>query len=88
MQQMPLTRLELSYGEDVITKKVAYSENPEEQDCRLSRKLPILRASLPLENMPCDSRIEYDQGHDEQKHFEPNPKPKKKKKSFWKRIFG
>jgi len=90
MQQMPLSRLELSYGEDVITKKVAYSENPEEQDCRLSRKLPILRASLPLENMPCDSRIEYDQGHDEQKHFEPkpNPKPKKKKKSFWKRIFG
>lgn len=86
MQKMPLTRLELSYSDDVITKKIAYSENPEQQDCRLSRQLPILRDSLPLENMPCDTRIEYDQTHDEQKHFEPTPK--KAKKSFWKRVFG
>ena len=86
MKQMPLTRLELSYGDQLVTKKVSYSDNSVEQDCSLSRTLPVLTASLPLENMPCEELIEYDQGHDEQKHFE--PQPKKTKKSLWKRIFG
>ena len=86
MSQMPLTRLDLSYGDKITTQKVIYSENPLEKDCRLSRNLPIITDSLPLENLQCDQRIEYQQNHDEQKYFEPSPK--KSKKSLWRRIFG
>jgi hypothetical protein len=91
MQQIPLTRLELGYSDEIITKRVYYSENPSKQDCRLSRNLPVLQASLPLENLPCANRIQYDLGNDDEaKHFEPNENStnKTKKKSFWQRIFG
>ncbi|MFT5573111.1 MAG: penicillin-binding protein 1B [Cryomorphaceae bacterium] len=91
MQQIPLTRLELGYSDEIITKRVYYSENPSKQDCRLSRYLPVLQASLPLENLPCANRIQYDLGNDDEaKHFEPNENStnKTKKKSFWQRIFG
>jgi len=47
-----------------------------------------LLKSLPLENLPCDQRLEYDPSNsDELRHFEPGRKGKKRK-SFWKRLFG
>lgn len=91
MQQIPQQRLELAYSDQVISKQVYYSEDPQLQDCRLSRQLPILLDSLPLENLPCARRIQYDLGNaDEEKHFEPIDEgvQKKKKKSLWQRIFG
>jgi len=99
MQGIPQQRLELGFHEDVLSKKIYYSQDIALQDCSLSRQLPILLASIPLENVPCADRIQYDESHDDElRHFEPTnnaeqttPEPTenpKKKKSFWKRLFG
>jgi len=93
MQNMPLQRLELPYNEEVISQRIYYSVDPEQQDCSLYRQLPVLIPSLPLERLPCAELMQYDLDYDdEQQHFEPGPDrraPKKpKRKSFWERIFG
>lgn len=96
MQDMPLQRLELNYGEQVIKREVFYSQDPLNQDCSLSRTVPMLVRSLTLENIPCPDRIqlELDEG-DENRHYEPLPdsvpadqRGKPRKKSWWKRVFG
>lgn len=93
MQQIPLQRLELAYHEDVIPQRVYYSLDQERQDCSLSRQLPILLDSMPLERLPCAERMQYDFNHeDELQHFEPGQRqqlPKtRQRKSFWQRLFG
>ena len=94
MQQMPLQRLQLPYHEDIIPQMIYYSLDQKANDCSLSRQLPMLIESLPLERLPCAERMQYDlQNKDEEQHFEPNDKqrsapPKRKRESFWKRIFG
>jgi penicillin-binding protein 1B len=93
MQSMPLRRLELPYNEEVIPQQIHYSVDVEKNDCSLSRQLPILIASLPLERLPCAERMQYDyDDEDDQKHFESYREDQRqqqpKKKSFWKRIFG
>ena len=72
MQDIPQQRLELGFHEDVINKKIYYSFDKEFQDCSLSRQLPILISSIPLENVPCANYIQYDSSfNDEFRHFEP-----------------
>jgi len=92
MQKMPLQRLELGYSDDVISQTVHYSLDPVAEDCSLSRNLPMLIESLELENIPCADRFQYDLNNDEElQHFEPTPNgnpPRRKKKSWWKRVFG
>jgi penicillin-binding protein 1B len=92
MQNMQLQRLELAYSDSLIRREVFYSRDPAEQDCQLSRTLPMLIESLEIENVPCSDRLQYDLDHDEElQHFEPLPEalPRRpKKKSWWKRIFG
>ena len=93
MQNLPLRRLELPYNEEVIPQKVFYSVDFVKNDCSLSRQLPILIASLPLERLPCAERMQYDyDDEDDQKHFESyrqdKLQQKPQKKSFWERIFG
>lgn len=92
MQKIPMQRLELPYNENIIPQLVHYSLEFEKYDCSLSRQLPILMASLPLERIPCAERMQYDLENEEQRHFEPNlnatPPTKTKPKSFWERIFG
>ena len=90
MQSIPLQRLELGFHEDILSKRIYYSQDPEQHDCSLFRQLPILSASIPLENIPCSERMEYDLDNDEQRHFEPreNESRERKKKSLWGRIFG
>lgn len=92
MQTMPLQRLELGYSDDVISQIVHYSLDPVAEDCSLSRNLPMLIESLSLENIPCADRLQYDLDNDEERqHFEPSPNakpPRRKKKSWWRRVFG
>ena len=92
MQSMPLQRLELGYSDDVISQAVHYSVDPLAQDCSLTRNLPMLIDSLGSENIPCADRIQYDLDNDEElQHFEPLPNgqpPRRKKKSWWQRVFG
>ena len=93
MQQIPLQRLELPYHEDVIPQRVYYSLDQERQDCSLTRQLPILLDSMPLERLPCAERMQYDFNHeDELQHFEPRqrqePRKTRERKSFWQRLFG
>jgi len=91
MQQIPQQRLELGFNDDVVSQTVFYSNDPIAADCSLSRSLPIAKISLPLENIPCAERIQYDLiNEDERRHFEPREenKARPKKKSFWRRIFG
>ncbi len=96
MQAMPLQRLELPFHEDVTAQRIYYSENPDRQDCRLYRQLPVLVDSLPLERLPCAEYMQYDLDDDESQHFEPwngtDEQPtaprRKRKKSFWERVFG
>lgn len=93
MQKMPLQRLELAYNDSVLRREVYYSRDPLEQDCSLSRSLPMLIESLAIENIPCANRLQYDLEHDdERQHFEPLPgdptTPRTKKKSWWERVFG
>jgi len=72
MQNIPQQRLELGFHEDILTKNIFYSQNSEFQDCSLSRQLPVLLASVPLENVPCANYIQYDSGvDDESRYFEP-----------------
>lgn len=81
MQKLPLQRLKLPHHEAIKTQRVYYSVDPNQQDCSLSRQLPILIDSLPLERLPCAERMQYDLKYDdEQKQF--------KRKSLWQRIFG
>lgn len=87
MQNMPLQRLELPFHEDIIPQKIYYSIDQDQQDCTLTRQLPILLESLPLERLPCAEYMQYDlDGEDEQQHFE--RRQNQKRKSFWQRIFG
>jgi penicillin-binding protein 1B len=93
MQKIPLQRLELPYNEDVISQRVYYSLDQERQDCSLSRQLPILLESLPLQRLPCAERMPYDLDYeDELQHFEPGQRQQlrksRKRKSFWQSIFG
>ena len=95
MQDMPLQRLELSYGEKLIKQEVFYSQSALKQDCALSRTVPMMVQSLMLENTPCAHRMPYDPDDDEHRHYEPlpdssNPKqrPEPRKKTWWNRIFG
>ena len=93
MQEIPLQRLELPFNDQVIPQLVYYSLDYEQNDCSLSRQLPILVSSLPLERLPCAERMQYDlNGDDEQQYFESSEasgkSKKRKSKSFWQRIFG
>jgi penicillin-binding protein 1B len=96
MQDIPLQRLELNYGENVIKREVYYSQDPLDQDCSLSRTVPMMINSLTLENIPCPQRMQYDLDQDdESRHYEPLPdsvpleqRVKPRKKSWWKRVFG
>ncbi len=92
MQAMPLQRLELAYNDSVLRREVFYSQDPVEQDCSLSRPLPMLIESLEIENIPCLDRMQYDLDHDDElHHFEPLPNsrpPERKKKSWWQKVFG
>ena len=93
MQQMPLHRLEMAYNDSVLRREVFYSQDPREQDCSLSRTLPMLIESLTIENVSCANRLKYDLDYDDElQHFEPLPgdpsAPKFKKKSWWERVFG
>ncbi len=93
MQNIPLQPLVLPEHEDLIQQTVYYSSDPQVQDCSLSRQIPIMLDSFPLENLDCGQLIEYDlRDEDEQQHFEDSPRSKiykrKKRRSFWKRIFG
>ena len=92
MQNIPLERLELNYGADVLNKEIHYSLDPVDRDCSLSRRLPVLVDSLTIENIPCNELLKYDLDHDDElQHFEPLPNSepgRRKKKSWWKRVFG
>ena len=92
MQDIPLQRLELHYGEELIKQEIFYSRDPQSQDCSLSRTMPMMVDSLALENIPCPHRMPYDSDDDESRHYEPLPDSnrhkKPQKKSWWKRIFG
>ena len=99
MQKIPQQSLELGFHEEVLSKPIFYSQDQILKDCSLTRKIPVLIASLPLENIPCENLIQYDLGSDDElRHFEPvesssesieqTVKKPKKKKSFWRRIFG
>jgi penicillin-binding protein 1B len=94
MQNIPQQRLELPYHENIIPQLIYYSQDQNLNDCSLSRQLPMLISSLPLERLPCAERMQYDlKDLDEDQHFEPSEQQrrqpnKRKKQSFWKRIFG
>jgi len=93
MQKIPLQPLILAEHEDVISQTVYYSSDTLVQDCSLARQMPVMLDSLPLENLACEELIEYDlQDEGEQQHFEEAPRRSKprqrKRRSFWKRIFG
>ena len=92
MQSMPLQRFELGYSDAVISQTVHYSLDPLQQDCSLSRNLPMMIESLEIEKIPCVDRFEYDLDNDDEfRHFEPNTDgtpPRRKKKPWWRRIFG
>lgn len=92
MQDIPLERLELNYGSDVLRREVHYSLDPIKRDCSLSRRLPMMVDSLAIENVPCKELLQYDLDHDDEfEHFEPLPDTnpqRRKKKSWWKRVFG
>ncbi|RBP53413.1 penicillin-binding protein 1B [Arenicella xantha] len=91
MQAMPLERFELGYSDAVISQTIHYSLDPQRQDCSLERNLPMLIESLELENLPCAKRMQYDLiDEDELQHFEPSPDQaplRRKKKSWWQRLF-
>lgn len=91
MQTMSLQPVELPFDEDVVSKTVYYSRDPYRQDCTLSRQLPVLLESLPLDRLPCAEYMQADPD-DETRFFEPNDstqrKTKKRRKSFWERLFG
>ena len=91
MQEMPLQRLELAYNDSVLRREIFYSKDPVEQDCSLSRPLPMLIESLAIENIPCADRLPYDSGDDDElQHFEPLPGSTipRRKKSWWEKVFG
>ena len=72
MQSIPQQRLELGFHEDILTKNIFYSQDEVFQDCSLSRQLPVLLSSVPLENVPCANYIQYDSSvDDELRYFEP-----------------
>lgn len=94
MRNIPQQRLELGYSEQIVSQQVFYSQDSLAGDCGLSRNLPMLLVSLESENISCAHRMPYDdENQDEQRHFEPAEEEqpierRKKKKSFWKKIFG
>ena len=95
MQKIPLQPLVLPEHEELIPQTIYSSSDPQFQDCSVSRQLPIMLDSLPLENVACQALIKYDlQDEGEQQHFEKSArnerttrKPKRKRRPFWKRIF-
>ena len=89
MENIPMQKLELGYLEQITSQTVYYSSNATAEDCDQSRQLPVLLASLPLENVVCNQNIQLlPSNQDEEKHFEPKPTPQPKRQSIWKRIFG
>ena len=89
MENIPMQKLELGYLEKITSQTVYYSSNATAEDCDQSRQLPVLLASLPLENVVCNQNIQLlPSNQDEEKHFEPKPTPQPKRQSIWKRIFG
>ena len=95
MRNIPQQRLEIGFHENLIAQRIVYSLDPEIEDCSLTRQLPVLLASLPLEQLQCAERMQYHFGDEQElQHFEPRPqdqpagKDKPKRKSFWERIFG
>ena len=90
MQSLSLTRLELPYSDAIIEQNITYSQDPTIADCSLNRRLPMVVDS-PIETLPCEQRLQYDDGIDEElDHFEPGPdnRERKRKKPWWQRIFG
>jgi len=90
MQQLPLSRLELPYHDDIVQRQVVYSADGNDTQCNLNRRLPMVAIS-DLSTLPCMQGLQYDEvDDDESKHFEPveNAKPRKPKKPWWRRIFG
>lgn len=87
MQSIPMQRFELGYQEEIIPQMIRYSLDPEIEDCSLTRQLPILLDSLPLQNITCEQGTDYDQFEvDESRHFEPRRK-RKKRRSLFDRLF-
>ena len=90
MQALPLTRLELPYHDDIVEQEIVYSQDPLLNDCSLRRRLPMVLDSA-LEALPCQQRLQYDDViDDELDHFEPGPetRERRRKKTWWQRIFG
>ncbi len=88
MAGMPLQRLEALQHPDIVPQRIRYSLDPEQQDCSLTRQLPIHVRSISDAHLPCAQDLRYDsdsklESIDEERHFEP-----RKKKGFWERIFG
>lgn len=92
MQKIPLQRLQVPFHEQVTAQTVYYSQDMERQDCSLSRRLPILLDSLPLQRLPCAQLMQDELYDDERKHFEPSEnrekRPPESKKSWWEKLFG
>ncbi|NND82134.1 MAG: penicillin-binding protein 1B [Gammaproteobacteria bacterium] len=90
MQQIPLQRLRLAANDELVATRVAYSLNPDKNDCSLERQLPIHRASLPLRNLRCAKRITYDSADASRENQSGTKKAdnNKKRKPWWRRIFG
>jgi len=92
MRQIPMQRLELGYQSEVISQQVRYSSNSVQQDCSLSRPLPVLSESLPLLNIACADYVDDDNPNNqidtgEDRYFEPQLKAQEKR-SFWQRLLG
>ena len=92
MSQIPMQRLELGYQDSILSQQIRYSSNSLHQDCSLSRPLPILNESLPLQNIACANFVEVDNpinqsATGEDRYFEPKPEAQEKR-SFWQKLFG
>ena len=89
MSNLPLERLTLPQHSEIVPQRIHYSLDPEQNDCSLTRQLPVLKRSIPLANVPCMYDMRYDDDQEaepskqEERHFEP-----RKKQSLWERIFG
>ncbi|MBT8115704.1 MAG: transglycosylase domain-containing protein, partial [Arenicella sp.] len=102
MQKIPLRRLQIGFPQDIVAARIVYSLNPEIKDCSLDRQLPVLKASLPLRQLPCNEQMQYDLADDDHSIFiepesqaendvqpaEAGQQTQKKRKSFWQRLFG
>ncbi len=92
MREIPQQRLALTFSEKILSQKVRYTGLDEPSACANQRTLPMLIESIESEAFSCSSFIES-VPNDESDHFEPTDEEspadrRKKKKSFWQRIFG